>query len=620
MIKTSAAPQLPTFGEEQAGAGQPLGAPCVFKGCSGFFHAASGPVGVVLCSPWGFEDLAMRKSWRLLAEAVARAGFPCLRFDYPGTGNSLGAMEAVTEAATWTRAVGDAADFLRAYSGVKRFVLIGQSLGALLAAEAAAARADVAALLLIAPAVKGRAYLRELALTARMVDEKIGVKQDVVPGGGLGLLGFSLSPAMVCSLERLDLTKAGAGGLASVVVYDREDRRQGAEVSEHYRRLGIAARLDLVAPYHLLVSDATTIQPLPVTPEQIAATLLDLYPTIPALAPPRIPLLPATLRAEAFREEPVAFGPASGLRGTWCQPARGAADGLAFVFLNRGLNAQIGWRRMSVDHARALAARGAASLRFDFGGLGESPDSLERPAPLIYSDLLAADVRAAVDVLVARGATRVALVGVCSGAFAALAAAAADPRVSDLVVVNAQRLVWNPAESVEDVVRYGLRSMGDYLGDVRSRGALRKLLRSRRRVVPALWFLLKRRFADALKARLPLELRAVLLRDRMAGRVTRLFADLAGRGTRVALLYSDNDPGLRELAQYYGARGRGLRLPGVAVSVIPGADHNLTSARAADWLLDQLIGLGATEPERAEAEGPGALASRGGLRQACAAP
>ena len=92
-------------------------------------------------------------------------------------------------------------------------------------------------------------------------------------------------------------------------------------------------------------------------------------------------------------------------------------------------------------------------------------------------------MRAAVDLLVQRGHTRIALAGVCSGAFIALSAAQADPRVSEVVVFNPQRFVWNPAESMQDVIRYGLRSMNDYVGDFKRGGVLRKLVRSRRRIV-----------------------------------------------------------------------------------------------------------------------------------------
>jgi hypothetical protein len=163
--------------------------------------------------------------------------------------------------------------------------------------------------------------------------------------------------------------------------------------------------------------------------------------------------------------------------------------------------------------------------------------------------------------------------------------------VSDLVVVNPQRLVWNPAENVEDLIRYGLRSMDDYVGDIKSRDALHRLIRSRKRIAPALWYLAKRGIGDTV-ARLPQRWRATLRRDPMAERIQALFTGLSGRGTRVSLVYSDGDPGLRELRAYYGAFGRNLRLPHVSVTMVPDADHNLTTTRASNWLLDHLIAFG----------------------------
>src|SRR4051812_18625410 len=45
---------------------------------------------VVLCSPFGHEEHHAHRSERHLAELLARAGFPVLRFDYDATGDSAG--------------------------------------------------------------------------------------------------------------------------------------------------------------------------------------------------------------------------------------------------------------------------------------------------------------------------------------------------------------------------------------------------------------------------------------------------------------------------------------------------------------------------------------------------
>lgn len=574
------------------------GVPCVFKRCAGFYHPAGGTIGVVLCSPWGFEDLSMRKAWRLLAEQVAGAGFPCIRFDYPGTGNSLGAAGEGIGVADWIASITDAADMLRKHSGVRRFVFIGQSLGATLAVMAARARGDVVGLQLIAPVVKGRAYVRELTATATLVSDRIGIRARAAEEG-LSVLGFALSREMVDELKAFDLTRLDKAPAADVVVYDQADRKAGAEVAEHMRRLGARVSLENVPPYHLMISDATAIQPLPVAAEAVTASLRALHRTVVSPLVPPPPAFPTALVGATFREEPVRFGPEGALFGILCKPARARAEAPLYILLNRGLNAHVGWRRVSVEHARGLAAAGIASLRFDVAGLGESRDEPGRPANLIYSDLLVPDISAAIDLVLARGHTRVALTGVCSGAYMALVAAHADPRVTDVVAVNAQRLVWNPREDPDEVIRYGLRSMNDYVGDIRSRGALRKLIRSRRRIVPALRFLAKRAMRRAL-AEVPIALRSRLAASSVAGLVARRFEAFAARGTRVTLLFSQTDPGLAELAHYYGPGGRDLAYPNVTLSIIPGSDHNLTTREASDWMLEHLIAAAAPVPRETD--------------------
>ena len=570
-----------------ASEGLRYGIPLVFKDCAGFFHPAAGSIGVVLCPPWGFENLSMRKGWRLLAETIAQAGYPCLRFDYPGTGDSLGTATQIESVAQWIGSIDAAADALRKASGVRRFVFIGQSLGATLAIEAARGRGDIVGLQLIAAIAKGRPYLRELAATAAIVTDRIGIASDLETNEGLSVLGFSLSPSMVESLKALDLTKIDRLAAVDIVIHDQPDRTAGALMAEHLRKLGARVALSPLEPFHVMVSDATTIQPLPVDAQTIVQWLRELYPVASAL-PQSARSLPSTLVGPNFAEEPVRFGRDQALFGILCKPLVHKAGAPAVVLLNRGLNSHVGWRRQSVEDARALAKAGVVSLRIDVAGLGESRDEPGRPVNLIYSDLLLPDISAAIDLLCARGYGRIALAGVCSGAYMALTAACADPRVTDVVSVNPQRLVWNPTENVDEVIRYGLRSMNDYLGDIRSRAALRKLVRSRKRIVPAMRFL-ARRGARNMLARVPLRLRSALLRGSMEARVHRFFETLAANGTRVSLVYTQGDPGLMEMRHYFGESGRDMRYANVSIAVLGGSDHNLTSTRASAWLTHHLV-------------------------------
>src|ERR1019366_4291869 len=46
--------------------------------------------GVVLCPPFGVDEICAHRSLRAWAGALVHAGYPALRFDFPGTGDSGG--------------------------------------------------------------------------------------------------------------------------------------------------------------------------------------------------------------------------------------------------------------------------------------------------------------------------------------------------------------------------------------------------------------------------------------------------------------------------------------------------------------------------------------------------
>src|SRR5665213_827878 len=144
-------------------AAQRIARPVAFDGCAGWLHPAGGRTAVLLCSPWGYEALCIRRAWRMLGDSLAAAGFPTLRFDYPGTGDSLGEAEDSASLETLKASIRRAAEELRALTRARRIVLVGQGLGASLAAELAP-ELEAAGLALLAPAVRGREYLRELSV------------------------------------------------------------------------------------------------------------------------------------------------------------------------------------------------------------------------------------------------------------------------------------------------------------------------------------------------------------------------------------------------------------------------------------------------------------------------
>ena len=57
------------------------------------------------------------------------------------------------------------------------------------------------------------------------------------------------------------------------------------------------------------------------------------------------------------------------------------------VLLNAGIVHRVGPNRMHVLLARALAAAGISSLRFDMSGIGDSPSRPEATTPLEFGDV-----------------------------------------------------------------------------------------------------------------------------------------------------------------------------------------------------------------------------------------
>jgi len=168
---------------------------------------------VLLCNPFGEEASRAHRTYRVLATQLERAGFYVLRFDYSGTGDSLGSGADCTLAA-WTSDIETAAEKLRSVSGASRIALVGLRLGATLAMLASVRGLRPRHLVMWDPIVDGGAYLRELVSQHRVyMREELGDGwrdrlKNHPDGMPTEVFGAPVNAAMAVEFAALDLAAA----------------------------------------------------------------------------------------------------------------------------------------------------------------------------------------------------------------------------------------------------------------------------------------------------------------------------------------------------------------------------------------------------------------------------
>ena len=164
-----------------------------------------------------------------------------------------------------------------------------------------------------------------------------------------------------------------------------------------------------------------------------------------------------------MKESCCQFGPEGRLAGIITEPGARTAPRLGLVLVSAGLLPKSGPYRLYAELARRLARDGVVSLRFDLGGIGDSVQELGGHPLKARTEL---EIRAALDYLSERHALHgVVLAGLCSGAEDSLRGAAADPRVTGVVMIDAfayRTSGWAWRHVVHRIKRRALCALGLY--------------------------------------------------------------------------------------------------------------------------------------------------------------
>lgn len=518
-----------------------------------------------MCAGIGRDATSGDMALRLLAVDLACAGYPTLRFDYPGTGDSLD-LDGKDPCAPWLASIDAAADFLK-QTGVRQLVFCGIRLGALLAASTARQRDDVGAVVIIDPVTSGNRYLRELEIKWRLLVNASATDSASEVDG----LRFESGPD--APLRALSLLSADAMPARRILVLNSESSSSASKLAERLRGQGseVAERAFEPMTDHDRNGDIPRASNIGIVRNWLLSAMPSTARSVAGINPP----FATGTRTKGFVEQPLNFGPSGRLFGVLCRPQPAAAPNLVVVIGNSGAAPHHGHSRFHVMLARRLAAAGIASLRFDFGGIGESlPHEAEKPIHVYETDRTS-DFAAAFDVLQAMGYRRFTVGGMCSGAFHAWQAALADDRVEVLLMLNPAAFSWRKGQPFAQFLNDNHRSTQFYVSTMRSRRGWARLLRGELNVYSAIG-----------------TLRAHGVR-RIAGVATRVFAArgwlterdspirsmqrLSKRGVRTLIAVGTTDGGLDVLQSHFGHGARGLvKLPGSSISFLPGVDHALT--------------------------------------------
>jgi O-antigen/teichoic acid export membrane protein/alpha-beta hydrolase superfamily lysophospholipase len=586
---------LQTTGEPVEGAGRAAAMPVAFDGTIGLFtpeddSAAPRQAAVLLLPPWGFEEMCTRKFFRILSEHLAANGIPSLRFDYPGTGDAPGGPDSGLNIGDWDKAVLAAADRLKALSGREKIMIVGQGVGAMLAQRLGGEISGIDAIALLAPALNGRTYLREVALWSKVVDQGLGLREDQRDNDGVSIASLKLPTAIAEAIRKTNLTTPQGLAAGQVLVLERPVRMSDTGFADGLRELGANVVFDVFEGYDDLVANPT-IQKMPMeTIAKLIGWMRNIDPVAEGSRTPKVVLPPAELAGDGYRERLMRFGDNDHLYGVLCLPEV-RQDAASVLILTTAYDRSAGWGRSGVNTARDLARYGIASFRYDTANVGDSAPLPGTPQQVLYSATQNRDVDAALDLMQRELGGKVLVSGRCSGGYLALRNAVRDQRVTGVISVNPFVLYWDPERPVDAGLQFVPRSLDDY-GQRMARVET-----------------LKRLFAGEINIPAAARNIAIALGKRIARRATPLLRQLPGkrhihrevrdsfrtfqeRKIPVSLIYSEGDVGLDDLHLHFGEQGSGLdSYSNVKLTMLPDTDHNLTPAVSRRVVFDEILRL-----------------------------
>jgi|SRR5215831_3284382 len=193
---------------------------------------------VVVCQPIGHEYINSHRALRQLASRLSYAGFPVLRFDYCGCGDSAGDGKEA-RVSQWLEDISEAISEVRRRTGAFQVCLIGLRVGAALAMMSAAELSNPDSLVLWDPVVNGKSYLEGLLrLQKEMLRFRPKPSSAQQPLDYVDVLGFPLSRFLQAELKNIRPPAIGGTLVKNVLVIQTDRTADEASLQKHAGPLG----------------------------------------------------------------------------------------------------------------------------------------------------------------------------------------------------------------------------------------------------------------------------------------------------------------------------------------------------------------------------------------------
>lgn len=562
------------------------------------YHPPLGPqkaCTVVICNPLGHEAIRCHRALRCLAEQLAEAGYPTLRFDYQGTGDSTGADDDPNRVDAWLASLDTALRTMEGVSEPGRVCVVGVRMGATLAALAAAHR-TISYLVLWEPCVRGATYTREMAMVASASLKGLLGGTVGRPGSGSGIeaAGFRITPETQAHLDGIDLRASRPAGQPEILVIARDDRPEDRTLVSYYTDIGLrceyrrlpghpqmmAAPAEALVPHaiHDAISDWLNARTAPPAQNGAGAPALSSHLTLS---------VPGPTPGESVEivETPITFGPDQRLFGIKAVPAGGSDPHLpAVILLPGGSVPRSSATRMYVPLARRLSAQGMTTLRMDVSGIGDSLAAEGAPDNDAYTPALLSDVQAAMEALVTHsssGPQSIHLLGLCSGAYASFATALDTPSVVGITLINPLVFHLDGNVSLETPSVQRFLDAAYYRKAVFSLATWKRILRGRVNIGRAVSTILGRVLA---------RIQSTLGPSRPPtdeGPLGSELRGLADRGVAMHMAFSHGDPGHQSLMETAGGAVMALQKENrLSLRVFERTDHIFSPFEARDALIE----------------------------------